>query len=678
MTPREAPRAISPRVSRADAAQRKEAIDNADGDAESVAKRAPAPGMQFGALLSLLAETDTVARNTSSDQLSGDAAALLDHLLQDGVSLQRNDGETPDVIPVAARLGRKVSKIPDPDIDRLLHNNTLRIMTGEVGTTHSVAASSAENHSDATRRAIMLDVLSRLSSRRQTSREQLLAIGDGNGADARAMLDALLAQAGTPAGARIAAQAISRSIYGGLPDTMAGQSSEGHASADVSVGSDPQTTAVGTTSMVASAGAMDVRTPLRSVDTIDPELRMRMERVIERMKSEYGHDVTIVETVRSQDRQDWLFAQGRDRDGPIVTWTRESAHTRGEAVDVLIDGDYENDKAFARLQQIAREEGLRTLGLKDPGHLELPRTDARYRSTDTSDARWDDPEGAAGVARVAGIAAIGSIAQVASTSAASPTASPGNNAAVSAIFSQHGNLSSHNSSTGRRDSKSERQEAPSRDGHGLNGTPINSTSAFTALSSASGSVSNMSGGATGADGMERASGTASGNNQAERIFDIQTMRANAPAGPLARMTLNLDHATGTQERITIDLRGNTVSTHISTDTSTASDLRLRTAQLQDALGRHGLEGDTVRISGARNDTVESLRIAGADQDRLRTLIATPISDSAGSTAGRERSFAREWQHQQESSHREQASQTDERQEHQGRRRRPDSFTAEKK
>ncbi|MFN5582664.1 MAG: hypothetical protein ACK5BA_09175, partial [Gemmatimonas sp.] len=71
-----------------------------------------------------------------------------------------------------------------------------------------------------------------------------------------------------------------------------------------------------------------------------------------------------METTRSQERQDWLFEQGRTRGGPVVTWTRDSAHTRGAAVDVMIDSTWDNPAGYARLQRIAREEGLRTLGMR--------------------------------------------------------------------------------------------------------------------------------------------------------------------------------------------------------------------------------------------------------------------------------------------------------------------------
>lgn len=50
-----------------------------------------------------------------------------------------------------------------------------------------------------------------------------------------------------------------------------------------------------------------------------------------------GVNPLIVETYRSQERQKWLYAQGRTRDlkSPKITWTLNSIHTLRNAVDVV-------------------------------------------------------------------------------------------------------------------------------------------------------------------------------------------------------------------------------------------------------------------------------------------------------------------------------------------------------
>jgi hypothetical protein len=122
----------------------------------------------------------------------------------------------------------------------------------------------------------------------------------------------------------------------------------------------------------AARARASVTRPTRDLGVVAPELRERLGRVVDRMRDEFGHSVEVVESGRSQARQDHLYAQGRSRPGPVVTWTRHSEHTRGRAVDVTVDGGYDDAAAFRLLQRVAREEGLHTLGMRDPGHLQLP------------------------------------------------------------------------------------------------------------------------------------------------------------------------------------------------------------------------------------------------------------------------------------------------------------------
>jgi len=42
----------------------------------------------------------------------------------------------------------------------------------------------------------------------------------------------------------------------------------------------------------------------------------------------------VIEGVRTQERQDKLYAQGRTEPGKIVTWTKSSKHITGHAVDL--------------------------------------------------------------------------------------------------------------------------------------------------------------------------------------------------------------------------------------------------------------------------------------------------------------------------------------------------------
>lgn len=162
---------------------------------------------------------------------------------------------------------------------------------------------------------------------------------------------------------------------------------------------------------------------------LDPTLKAALARVIVRMKQETGRDVTVVEGVRSQERQDALYAQGRSTGGPVVTWTRHSQHSAGRAVDVAIDGRYDDAAGFAMLRKIAAEEGLHTLGARDPGHLELEGTSPRGQGVASDATEPMSPAlstpivRATGVARVASVAAVANVARVASVAKVATVAS---------------------------------------------------------------------------------------------------------------------------------------------------------------------------------------------------------------------------------------------------------------
>jgi hypothetical protein len=164
----------------------------------------------------------------------------------------------------------------------------------------------------------------------------------------------------------------------------------------------------------------------RSPDKLEPEFRSRLDRVLQRMHDEFGYEVRVTETVRTQARQDQLFAQGRTSPGPTVTWTRNSNHTKGLAADIVIKGG--NDAAYAKLATIAADEGLRTLGPSDPGHVELAggrRGEESARVGLPGDSRAARTAMVATPAAIATVAQTARVAQVAVPGTAMPAASLG-------------------------------------------------------------------------------------------------------------------------------------------------------------------------------------------------------------------------------------------------------------
>ncbi len=558
-------------------------------DMDDVSPDTPAIGAttpEFAALLARLANLDDTARAPAVNAAPENGVSLLD-LVLDGPTVSAGDATSANTTTDALRYSiLKHGRASDA-----------RALVGDIrpaGRDGSGArASSTAGHT-----------LARIAGKRGTSVEQLLAMGDLQGADARGALDALLAQAGTPQAALLAASA----------------------------------------NMIAPTG--DVSTPVRDTDALVPEFRSRLERVIARMKSEYGQDVQVVETVRSQDRQDFLFAQGRTRAGDVVTWTRDSAHTRGEAADVTIDGAWTNAEGFARLQRIAREEGLRTLGLRDPGHLELPKDGQSLDAASASAAAVDRHNAAmvsstARVASIAGVANVAAVARVASTSAAPESTS--RLAAPLAAYAAAGARTQADTNSSS-DARTNDDRASTTDRGGMrergNGRVPDATAFTTGTPMPS---------LTTTSGHPIANVAPAGAASADRVSDLQQRREDAPAAALSRMTLDVDGADGTKQRITVDLRGNIVDTHISTDAATADRLRMRTAELQDALNSRGLDSDSVRITSvARVDQAETTRLVG-ERAGLRPAGANASSSTnndATPQQQRERSpNAREWDKQ---------------------------------
>lgn len=624
---------------RADAAARSEDADSTN-EARDAREARAATRAEFSALMALLAGTGTKVRSDLLKQLPADGATLIDSLL-DGTALAAADGEnasggtaalmstaTSQSAADALRYGiLKDTTAPSTESDLSVLQAALAKAKGAAADLSHARGGNGDEH------AHFNEIVGRILSRRGMTADQLKARGEDRAAEVREALDALLASAGTPAAASLLV----------TPDNAT------------------MVAAAAALAKANAASAADPATPIKDVDALNPQLRSKLTRVIERMKSEYGNDVTVVETARSQERQDMLYEQGRTRPGNIVTWTQSSAHTRGEAVDVIVDGSYNNPEGFARLQRIAREEGLRTLGVRDPGHLELSTADRAVgvAAPSATPVREQDikplittapaaPAAQAGVARVASVAGVANVARVADGSGfdrryTARTDAP--NAAINALASNASTTNAANANAqghafGRNDRDD--QGRPMNDGRKLGQVrreAIDSGDAAAFGATPSNALTNAS-------AKVDAPATAAGINSAERVADLQDLRDNAPAGSMSRMTLNIDGPDGAQDRITVDLRGASVGTQINTDAASAERLRMRTAELQDALGRHGLESESVRISGTtRAEGVDGSRLHVSDRDGLRLNAAQQSASGEGAMQQGQRdraSTARDW------------------------------------
>jgi hypothetical protein len=369
------------------------------------------------------------------------------------------------------------------------------------------------------------------------------------------------------------------------------------------------------------------------------------------MESEFGYKVTITETVRSQARQDALYEQGRSTPGQVVTWTRASMHAGGRAADVLIDGSYDNPVAFARLQRIANEEGIHTLGSRDPGHLELripavggftakiasapPGATALHALPPAvspvpvpATAAVQATNGAlahiARVARVAEVAVAASVAGVARVASVAHVAVPGSSMPTSAV---QGATSAGKTSTGDRESNAGGRNAslPAA------ADAISTNTAAIPFASAAHVASPVIG-----------ASAVAGPDQASRVAHIDALGQQAAAQPMSSMVLTMDDGNGGTDRIRVDVRGSSVASTIDVQgQQAAAELSARTGELARALESHGLESESVRVRAmaATAPSADALRSAlGGEASSARTL-AGALSASASNPSRRERDEA---------------------------------------
>lgn len=70
---------------------------------------------------------------------------------------------------------------------------------------------------------------------------------------------------------------------------------------------------------------------LKNLEGVNPKLVAVVKRALELSTQ----DFMVIEGLRTQARQDELWAQGRTKPGAIVTWTKDaSSHGTGHAVDI--------------------------------------------------------------------------------------------------------------------------------------------------------------------------------------------------------------------------------------------------------------------------------------------------------------------------------------------------------
>ncbi|CAN5238846.1 hypothetical protein BH09GEM1_BH09GEM1_12250 [soil metagenome] len=373
-----------------------------------------------------------------------------------------------------------------------------------------------------------------------------------------------------------------------------------------------------------------------AVTALDPALLLKLTRVVQRMRDEYGRTVTVAEGVRSQTRQDKLYAQGRTTTGPIVTWTRSSLHETGQAADLLVNGGYADTKGFDLLRQVAEEEGLHTLGAIDPGHVELrggrgvhasaPGTLASNQAPAPGNgasfaglARVNPGGLLASVAHVASVAARAPVASVASVARAASVAPPARVATVGSVShavagavvgsapAPSSDKAGSSQTNGERESQMKHSApvspAPLRSGDGSAGERT-----YAALGSAAVAPTAVR---MTTDAVQSASTSAA---RVDRVLGLQDGKG---ARTLSRLSLALDDGNGGQDVVRIGVRGTSVGASFDMRDSAGVDrVTSRLGELTRALERRGLEpqGFQVRATEtAKPLASESVRVSGMPQ-----------------------------------------------------------------
>jgi hypothetical protein len=367
----------------------------------------------------------------------------------------------------------------------------------------------------------------------------------------------------------------------------------------------------------AAAATAPVDSPNADADALNPDFRTRLARVVSRMHDEFGKDVDIVEGFRTQSRQDHLYEQGRGSPGDVVTWTKASKHTLGLAADVTIDGGYTDTAGFQQLAQIAAQEGLRTLGPKDPGHIEMPTRGgaAAWGDSNPVDAvKIDD-----NVSRAIGIA----MDQSNVTDNARDDGDGVNN--FNGLLSRVG----RNASTGMPQIQMPMMSGNGMAGNGMAGNgggmsgnmfqrdrgdalKDSTTSGDTAKVANVADVASVASIAQVAQvahvaapsqpmvigaQVPQTANVGSGTDAADKVGKLLDARDAAPAQPLSQVTLNVDNAAGGADKITVQLRAGVVDTAISVgDPNRADKMSLRIGELQHALEQHGLDATAISVA----------------------------------------------------------------------------------
>lgn len=137
----------------------------------------------------------------------------------------------------------------------------------------------------------------------------------------------------------------------------------------------------------------------RDIKELSPLCQVLLNKALEEIRAA-GINPLVVETYRSQGRQNYLYSQGRTIPGKKVTWTQVSIHTKRNAVDLVpqrnINGkmtaiwnakDSETIKIIEIMTKYGFEAGANWTNSPDSPHFQIKgvsTTEKTYSSTNTN------------------------------------------------------------------------------------------------------------------------------------------------------------------------------------------------------------------------------------------------------------------------------------------------------
>lgn len=110
------------------------------------------------------------------------------------------------------------------------------------------------------------------------------------------------------------------------------------------------------------------------INSLSKRFRERFDKFWKEVINKYPNAV-VFETLRTPDRQKWLYAQWRTRPWKIVTWTLKSNHFTWDAVDIVFrntkTGNLEWVWPYMDIIEIAKKYWIRNLYPAETAHFEF-------------------------------------------------------------------------------------------------------------------------------------------------------------------------------------------------------------------------------------------------------------------------------------------------------------------